>query len=326
MTEWIERYVHEVGRYLPRDERADIEAELRSQIQDTLEDRSGGAPTDDEISAVLKEFGDPRLLALSYTRDQYLVGPELYPYTLAVLRRGWLILPAIVVFLQVFNALTAPQTAQHPMTLLLETVLNALQAGFIFTGITVLIFAGIQQLVRGDNQEPFDPLQLPEVDDPHAVDRVEEAVGIVIGALMLLMVLYWLAVGGLTLKFNLSDPGEVIPVQAVWLLLLAVFLALQTGMNVLVLRLNRWTIVLWSVEGALEIAGLFCLYFAVLLPFFGRVLADNPALVDSPLVANAPQWIAIGFAISVLTVKGGKLARLWNYSGKAAPYAPRMDH
>lgn len=325
MSEWIERYLQEVGRYLPKGERAEIEAELRSQIYDQLEDRYGAAPTDAEISAVLKELGDPRLWVVSYSSGRYLIGPELYPYTLEVLRRGWLIIPLIVVFLQIFGVLTAPETPVNPLTLLFETLVNALQAGLIFTGVIVLIFAGIQQYVRNVEEEPFDPIALPEVNDPRAVDRVEETVGVIVGTLMLMVVLYWLAVGGLTLKFNLSDPGEIIPAPTTWLLLLAVSQALQTGMSALVLRRNRWNIALWSIEGVLEIGGLFCLYFAVLVPFFGRVVTDNAALAALPLIANAPQIIVIGLAALILTVKGGKLVRLWNYSGKPAPYGVRVQ-
>ena len=36
----IEEYVSEVGQNLPKKVRADIESEIRSLIQDTLEDRS----------------------------------------------------------------------------------------------------------------------------------------------------------------------------------------------------------------------------------------------------------------------------------------------
>jgi hypothetical protein len=35
--ELVDRYVHEVGRHLPRRSRNDIETELRSTIEDTLE-------------------------------------------------------------------------------------------------------------------------------------------------------------------------------------------------------------------------------------------------------------------------------------------------
>jgi hypothetical protein len=89
MSELIERYVHQVGRYLPNKERAEIQAELRSQIQDQLDDRYEGAPTQADVAAVLKELGDPRRMAASYGGEQYLVGPDLYPVMMMVLRRGW---------------------------------------------------------------------------------------------------------------------------------------------------------------------------------------------------------------------------------------------
>ncbi|MFN8419308.1 MAG: helix-turn-helix transcriptional regulator [Anaerolineae bacterium] len=85
--ELVERYVHQIGRYLPPKERAEIEAELRSsQIEDQLEDRYGAAPTLTEIGSVLTELGEPRQLASSYNREQYLVGPELYPIMMTILR------------------------------------------------------------------------------------------------------------------------------------------------------------------------------------------------------------------------------------------------
>ena len=42
--ELIDRYVREVGRHLPRKNRADIETELRSLLVDNLEDLLKGSP------------------------------------------------------------------------------------------------------------------------------------------------------------------------------------------------------------------------------------------------------------------------------------------
>ena len=59
----IDRYVTEVGQNLPRKERADLEAEIRSLIEDTLEARSqaeGRAADENLMVEVLKEFGPPR--------------------------------------------------------------------------------------------------------------------------------------------------------------------------------------------------------------------------------------------------------------------------
>ena len=57
MSDLVERYVHQVGRHVPQKERAEIQAELRSQILDQLDDRYEGAPTADNVADVLRELG-----------------------------------------------------------------------------------------------------------------------------------------------------------------------------------------------------------------------------------------------------------------------------
>ena len=76
----IERYVYEVGRQLPRKNRADIQVELKSTLVDTLEDRVAGEPTQEDEIELLKEFGPPQKVAASYwPQGQYLIGPNLFP-------------------------------------------------------------------------------------------------------------------------------------------------------------------------------------------------------------------------------------------------------
>ena len=61
--EMIELYVKEVGRHLPEKMRSDIEQEIRSTIEDTLEDesRQQGRPVDEAmVVEVLKRMGPPR--------------------------------------------------------------------------------------------------------------------------------------------------------------------------------------------------------------------------------------------------------------------------
>jgi hypothetical protein len=78
----IEIYLTEVGRHLPARGRADIQAEIRSILQDMLEERSkaSGHPVDDELTLeVLNEYGSPQKVAASYAPERYLIGPRLYP-------------------------------------------------------------------------------------------------------------------------------------------------------------------------------------------------------------------------------------------------------
>ena len=69
----IDRYVREIGRRLPQKSRADIEKEIRSALEDMLEDRSKkeGRDVDDEMTAaVLKEYGQPDKVAASYLPER----------------------------------------------------------------------------------------------------------------------------------------------------------------------------------------------------------------------------------------------------------------
>ena len=61
----LDRYIHEVGRYLPRKKRGDIQAELRSSIVDSLEDRFGPDPEESQVVELLQELGKPREVAAS---------------------------------------------------------------------------------------------------------------------------------------------------------------------------------------------------------------------------------------------------------------------
>ena len=69
--ELIERYLNEVGRRLPKSKRSDICDELRSTLDDALEDRSIGRPTETDVVAMLNEFGSPQSVAASYSGERY---------------------------------------------------------------------------------------------------------------------------------------------------------------------------------------------------------------------------------------------------------------
>src|SRR5512145_610145 len=77
----IDKYIAEIGKHLPRKNRADIEAEIRSTLEDMLEERKqlSGEEDDATVVQLLKEYGAPRKVAESYTGKRYLIGPSLYP-------------------------------------------------------------------------------------------------------------------------------------------------------------------------------------------------------------------------------------------------------
>jgi hypothetical protein len=321
MSNLVERYIHQVGRYLPSKERADIQAELRSQIQDQLEDRYKGAPTEADVAEVLKELGDPRRMAASYGGEQYLVGPNLYPVMMMVLRRGWVLVPPIAVLVHVLAALLGDD-AVNLIGLLLESAFGALRATAIFTGIVVLIFVILQHSgedlseITGDD-EAFDPLGLPEVNDATEIDRFESAFGIAFGAFAVLVMIYFLRVGGLTLRFDLSDPGDVIPVPVPWLIALIAIVAVQVMLQLAALLRGRWTVPTWLVNMALDLAGAVALYFVLWLPLADRIFAAVPALTNVPFIERGPEIITIAIVIITLLEGLPKLVKM--LSRQSAP-------
>lgn len=81
-----ERYVHEVVRRIPADQRDDVADELRATIADTVEAREAEDPASAERE-VLIEMGDPIRLAARYAdRPLSLIGPEFYPAYIRLLK------------------------------------------------------------------------------------------------------------------------------------------------------------------------------------------------------------------------------------------------
>lgn len=95
-TALVERYLKVVAAHLPTDQRDDVVAELRDEIDSRLEARAaelGRALQADEVEAVLREIGHPLSVAARYRPGpRHVVGPELYPYWRFAIRAGGIVL------------------------------------------------------------------------------------------------------------------------------------------------------------------------------------------------------------------------------------------
>jgi hypothetical protein len=103
-----DKYVAATLRTLPEKQRPDIEKELRASIADAVDDRveAGAEPVAAERE-VLTELGDPVRLAAGYAgRPLYLVGPQLFPDYVRLLKvLLWIVVPIVVIVLVVIEAL-----------------------------------------------------------------------------------------------------------------------------------------------------------------------------------------------------------------------------
>lgn len=80
--ELVNRYISAVQRYLPEEKRSEIGRELTAHLLDKMENQQdvlGRNLTDDEVAAILQQWGHPRQVAIQYVPPTPLVSSELMP-------------------------------------------------------------------------------------------------------------------------------------------------------------------------------------------------------------------------------------------------------
>ena len=175
----IDKYVAAVGRQLPTKNRADIEAEIRSTLEDMLEERTQGKGPADEALVVelLKEYGAPGEVAATYKpqHHQYLIGPRMYPIFERVIR---IVIAVFVVgsFIDLGIKLSETGFAGAGFASVLGGWFGGLLGGLIAAfGNVALVFAILERTqVAGKFAKEFkewDPKDLNESEtDPDRID------------------------------------------------------------------------------------------------------------------------------------------------------------
>jgi hypothetical protein len=172
----IDNYVSEVGRRLPSKTRADIEAEIRSALEDMLEERSrkAGRPVDDEmVFEVLKEYGDPEKVAASYLPERYLIGPSLYPVFL-ILVKVVLIVTGVLAMIGLGIGLgqSAPNL-QAGFQILFKAVGNFFTSALTSLASVVFIFAIIEWAIYTSGEKvDLKGLPVAKAWDPHSLIKI----------------------------------------------------------------------------------------------------------------------------------------------------------
>lgn len=177
----IDRYLAAVSELLPAKQRKDTVTEIRSLIQDALDDRSkveGKEPDEEMMAAVLKEFGPPEKIVAPYLPEKYLIGPQLYPTFLLVLRIALPII-GVLALIGFWVGLNMPATTSGVDLIanLLKSLGTALSAVVTAFGNIVVIFAILQwvlpEIKTSTKAKEWDPHTLKAISKPDRVKRVE---------------------------------------------------------------------------------------------------------------------------------------------------------
>jgi len=186
----FDRYVHEVGRRLPRRMRADVEAELRSLLTDSLRGRAGGKEPSDAASmeaeqdAVLKAFGPPEKTAARYAPPRrWLIGPNLYETYRITLFGSGIGITALVLLLGGLSLLGGGDDIFPGLLDFAGVYFQFMMIGF---GAITLVFAIVERTLpeeaaAEEKEAGWDPRTLPEIHDPARIERgglILEIVGV----------------------------------------------------------------------------------------------------------------------------------------------------
>ncbi len=230
--ELIERYVYQVGKRLPSKNRGDIVSELRSSLEDQLDARSEGEPSEAQAVELLTEMGSPKSVAASYYPEgQYLIGPTLYPLFRMVVG---IVLAAVIgaQLIGIAAGVIFSQGSINPS----QTLLTMLQTVPIAIGWVVIIFAILQRYgVEPDSDdEPFDPRQLPAISGAEPVSRGEQAFGIIFRVALLALLIVFYGPSAAASGYNAN------PVVSQYLPWISLVLAFGILVDIVILWQGEW--------------------------------------------------------------------------------------
>jgi hypothetical protein len=252
--ELIHRYVYQVGELLPPRQRDDVMAELRSLLEEGVEERAraSGREIDEELTAAfLIEFGAPGKVAERYGGEpRYLIGPRLFPIFLRVLKISWFGIGVACLAGFLFSAMIVPPWGPAEfwhVQALLSWLLKFVQGALANAAILIFTFAVIERFLPATwrPKSAWDPRKLAPVPAAPGTDRVPRAVLVVkIYALVFLAVVLnfypeWFGIvsfSGLGVqKIPFKDMGVYLPV-----LLIDVAWAMAAALSLVLIVRGRW--------------------------------------------------------------------------------------
>ncbi len=154
--ETINRYIYAVIKHLPEEIRADVDKELRTNIEDMLPPDY----TEQDVRRILNELGNPAKLADEYQgHKKYLIGPSLYNSYLSTLK---LVMQIVIPIIFVTTIITVfLDKSPHPsqVNLFINLFTKAI-AGVISAAVQVflwvtLVYVVLERAEASEGKIPF---------------------------------------------------------------------------------------------------------------------------------------------------------------------------
>jgi hypothetical protein len=249
----IDRYVADVGKHLLLVKgRKDIEKELRSTLEDMLEERAqaAGKPADEAMQIeLLKEYGAPQKVAETYNPNPYLIGPRMFPFFMFVLKIVITVVSIVLLVLTGIKIATlSPMAGPDFAQAVWDGLAGVISAAIAVFGNIVLVFAILERFVPAaefklDEENEWDPASLKKEPEPDEVKIWEPIFAIVFTFIAISIFNFspqWLVI------FIFSDDKTAfIPALTEaffrWLPWINIGWVAEIVMNGMLIRTGRWT-------------------------------------------------------------------------------------
>jgi len=293
--ELLDRYLQAVKQHLPWQRQDDIVAELRANLEAQLEEKEGelGRPlTKGESEEWLKQLGSPLHMAARYKPHQYLIGPNIFPIYVAVLKIAatWCTIIYFIVNLALIFTGTPNLTAVAEALIRVPWILMTTAAW------VTLIFAAIDYGVSHDylripaltaSSSCWSPSDLPPIEaelvkGKKARSFTQTVVEVVFGFFLLAWVLLipsnpWLLWGPAVLVWKQSpyQMGSVWMQFYWWCVALS---SLQLGWRCVELLRGTWEKKRPVLQVVIKAAGMIPVILVLAVHDHATVLLKNPTL------------------------------------------------
>jgi hypothetical protein len=264
----LERYIAEVGRYLPRKGREDVKNELRSTLEDMLDERVvEGKPTDADVEALLREYGSPLKVAASYGSEQYVIGPDLYPFFVMVAKFGLMGITIALVIAFAVGLFGSTMGLAELGLAVLGLFGQLFTAALSFLGAVLIVMMVLQRYGIApdiaEKDKEWNPRTLPAVDDPFRVSQAEMIISIVFTGVWILILNYFWMRGGIITSVTSLAEATIIAVPSAYFILLIVIALLQIALHVVVMSQRGWTIPTRIARLLFELASFYVSYLVI---------------------------------------------------------------
>lgn len=190
----IKRYVYDVTRRLPENQREEVGKELQANINDMLPNN----PTEEDIKKVLVELGEPRILATSYRqKPRYLIAPEWMDDYFQTLKIVMIVFGVISLISGLIENILNPESVNVIgiiFEVFFKTIAEIIQSLFSAFAIVTLIFAGISAHQSKNEKCEWDPNNLPELpkENVKKISKVESIVGLTLSIIFGTLFIYFM--------------------------------------------------------------------------------------------------------------------------------------